>query len=89
MKDLIKDSIENVFDEFVEELEKQEENIKGCFDLIKEEIKLTKERAVIRAIDVVEEENERIVKLLKKSGINSKQKVIDRLSGEWGEKEWI
>lgn len=80
VKDLINDVVGKVFDEFVEELEKQEENIKGCFDLIKEEIKLTKERAVIRAIDIVEEENERIVKLLKKSGINSKQKVIDRLS---------
>ena len=80
VKDLINDVVGKVFDEFESELEKQEQNIKGCFDVIKEEIKSTKEKVIINAIDVVEEENERIVKLLKKSGINSKQKVIDRLS---------
>ena len=78
--DLINDVVGKVFDEFESELEKQEKNIKGCFDVIRQEIKSTKEKVIMNAIDVVEEENERIVKLLKKSGINSKQKVIDRLS---------
>lgn len=82
VKDLINDAVGKVFDELESELEKQEENIKGCFDVIRAEIKSTKEKVIMNAIDVVEEENERIVKLLKKSGINSKQKVIDRLSGE-------
>jgi len=80
VKDLINDAVGKVFDELESELEKQEENIKGCFDVIRAEIKSTKEKVIMNAIDVVEEENERIVKLLKKSGINSKQKVIDRLS---------
>jgi hypothetical protein len=80
VKDLINDAVGKVFDELESELEKQEENIKGCFDVIRAEIKSTKEKVIMDAIDVVEEENERIVKLLKKSGINSKQKVIDRLS---------
>ena len=78
--DLINDVVGKVFDEFESELEKQEKNIKGCFDVIRQEIKSTKEKVIMNAIDVVEEENEEIVKLLKKSGINSKQKVIDRLS---------
>jgi hypothetical protein len=82
VKDLINDAVGKVFDELESELEKQEENIKGCFDVIRAEIKSTKEKVIMNAIDVVEEENERIVKLLKKSGINSKQKVIERLSGE-------
>lgn len=80
VKDLIKDVVETVFDEFVSELERQEGNIKGCFDVIREEIKSTKEKVIMNAIDIVEEETDRIVSLLKKSGINSKQKVIDRLS---------
>lgn len=80
VKDLINDAVGKVFDELESELKKQEENIKGCFDVIRAEIKSTKEKVIMDVIDVVEEENERIVKLLKKSGINSKQKVIDRLS---------
>lgn len=80
VKDLINDAVGKVFDELESELEKQEENIKGCFNVIRAEIKSTKEKVIMDVIDVVEEENERIVKLLKKSGINSKQKVIDRLS---------
>ena len=43
VKDLINDVVGKVFDEFESELEKQEQNIKGCFDVIKEEIKSTKE----------------------------------------------
>jgi hypothetical protein len=79
-KDLIKDAIGNVFDEFENTLNEQEEQIMGNIEKIRQAIRTAKEMAIISAQDVIDEENERIVKLLKKSGINSKQKVIDRLS---------
>ncbi len=79
-KDLIKDAIGNVFDEFENTLNEQEEQIMGNIEKIRQAIRTAKEMAIISAQDVIDEENERIVKLLKKSGINSKQKVLDRLS---------
>ncbi len=82
LKRKIKEAMQNVFGDLVEEIKTKRDETVEKFNSLEKEVEDVCDNLAITICDIIEEEKTDLVGLLKKSGINSKQKAIDRLQRE-------